>query len=266
MVAFYLLSTLILISAGSEQVIRFFETRPQVTAFFKDETAEAKIMELQSNTRKIPGVIDAKYISKQQALALYREQNQDDPLLLEMVTADILPASLEISATSPDVLTQVAQMMTSQKDAGVVEEVVYQKNIIDNLVMWTRVIRYGGLGLLAFFLASAMFMIVVIVSMKVAARKTEIEISRLLGASSGQIAVPFLLEGIFYGIAGGMIGWGMAYLTLLYSTPLIVNFMGTIPLLPVPISFMLSLLGSQIAAGMLVGLISSSIAVHRFLR
>lgn len=255
-----------LITAGSEQVIRFFETRPQVTAFFKDETPEAKILELQTNTRKIPGVTDAKYISKQEALALYREQNRDDPLLLEMVTAEILPASLEISANNPQVLEQIAHMMTVQKDNGVVEEVVYQKNIIDNLITWTKAIRYGGLGLMVFFLGSSIFIVVVIISMKVAARKTEIEITRLLGASTKHIVTPFWWEGIFYGVGGGVIGWGMAYLTLLYSTPLIVSFMGTIPLLPVPIWFMLSLLGLQIAAGMLVGLISSSIAVHRFLR
>lgn len=262
-ITFFLISVFSLVTAGSEQVIRYFETRPQVTAFFKDEASPEAISGLEASIDQISGVTSTRYLSKADALALYREQNKNDPLLLEMVTADILPASLEVNASNPDVLSRVAELMKQQ---DIIEEVVYQKTIIDNLVSWTKAIRYAGLGLISFLLTSSIFTVMIIISMKIATKRTEIEVMRLLGASMGQVLAPFLMEGLFYGALGSFVGWGLAYVALLYSTPFILTFLGSIPLLPVPLWFMGAVLGIQLAVGVIVGLISATVAARRFLR
>lgn len=262
-ITFFLIAVFSLITIGTEVVVRHFESRPQVTAFFRDNATESAISDLQSSINKMSDITSAQFISKTKALELYREQNKNDPLLLEMVTADILPASLEVRANSPTVLSQIADIM---KSSNIVEEVVYQKDIVENLIHWTQAIRFGGLALVIFLLCSSMLMVVIIISMKVATHKTEIEIIGLLGGSKGHIVAPFLLEGILYGIVGSFIGWGAAYVALLYTTPLILSFMGTIPLLPVPIWFMLLLLAGQLSLGVSVGFISSIFAARRFLK
>lgn len=261
--AFFLTSVFILTTAGSEQIIRYFESRPQVTAFFKEDTSEETHAKLQNAIGGINGVTSVRYVSKKEALNIYQEQNKNDPLLLEMVTADILPASVEVRAETPDVLARIADMMTHH-DA--VEEVVYQKDIINNLMNWTRMLRVGGLGLVSFFLLSSMFMVMVIISMKIASHKTEIEVMRLLGASRWQTLSPFLLEGTLYGMFGSIFGWGFSYITLLYATPLILQFLGTINLLPVPAWFMLTLLAGESAGGIFLGFVSSLVAARRFLK
>lgn len=262
-VTLFLVSVFTLVTVGSEQIIRYFETRPQVTAFFKDGTSPEVISGLKASVDQISGVTQTRYLSKQDALALYQDQNKNDPLLLEMVTADILPASLEVNANNPEVLSTVASLM--QQHEGV-EEVVYQKSIIENLVIWTRAIRIGGLGLVGFLLVSSVYTTMIMISMKIASRKGEIEIMQLLGASTGQILAPFLLEGILYGAFGGLVGWGLGYISLLYTTPFILTFVGSIPLLPAPAWLMFSLLGVLILAGTIVGLTASTLASRRFLK
>lgn len=261
--AFFVSSIFSLVVAGSEQIIRYFESRPQVTAFFKDDASEETIGQLQNSIQGMNGVSSVRFISKDNALTLYREQNKDDPLLLEMVTADILPASLEVRASSPDVLTQVADLLGHH---DIVEKVVFQKDIIDNLVSWTKTLRVGGLTLVGFFLISSMLMVTTIVSMKIANHRTEIEVMRLLGATRAHIVTPFIFEGIFYGLLGSFFGWGAAYIVLLYSTPLILKLLGAVQLLPVPIWFMGALLAGEALIGSLIGLFASVFASRRFLK
>lgn len=262
-ITFFLVSIFALVTAGSEKIIRYFETRPQVTAFFKDGISDDKVQQLADSVRQIEGVTAAQYISKSDALKIYREQNKTDPLLLEMVTEEILPASLEVKADNPEVLTRLADLMKSHE---AVEEVVYQKNIIDNLLSWTRIIRVSGLVLVSFLLSSSIFMVMIITSIKIANHKSEIEVGRLLGGSKSQVISPFLLEGIIYGLISAFIGWGLAYITLLYSTPLVIQFLGSIPLLPVPIWLMLALLAGQLILGAGIGFFSSLFAARRFLK
>lgn len=260
---FFLISIFSLVTAGSEKIIRFFEARPQVTAFFKSDAKSESISELEKKVKTINGVTSTNFISREKALEIYREQNKKDPLLLEMVTADILPASLEVSVTGPEVIPQIADIM---KNHDGVEEVIYQKDIIETLISWTSAIRFGGFFLVSILLLSSVITIVIIISLKVNNHKNEIEIMRLLGASKAHIISPFLFEGILYGAVGGFLGWGVSYISLLYATPLIIKFIGSIPLLPVPIWFMLSLLGAQLLFGIVIGLISSLLAARRFLK
>lgn len=260
---FFLISVFSLVTAGSEKIIRFFETRPQVTAFFQSSARSESITDLDKKVKTINGVTSTNFISQEKALEIYQEQNKKDPLLLEMVTADILPASLEVSVIGPDIIPQVAEIM---KDQEGVEEVVYQKDIIETLISWTSAVRFGGLFLVSILLLSSIVTIIIIISLKVNNHKNEIEVMRLLGASKSHIVYPFILEGILYGAVGSFLGWGISYISLLYATPLIIKFIGSIPLLPIPIWFMLSLLGAQLLFGIVIGLISSLLAARRFLK
>src|SRR3989344_8065099 len=94
---FLAFSLFAIIFYGSSRVVNYFESKPQVTAFFKDAAREEEIDALKKNLVDSEIVSEVKFVSKEEALEIYRDQNKDDPLLLDLVTADILPASLEIS-------------------------------------------------------------------------------------------------------------------------------------------------------------------------
>lgn len=260
---FFVINVFALLSFGSEKMINYFETRPQITAFLKDEISEEQVKSLKKQLEDSGQVANLKYVSKEEALAIYREQNKDDPLLLEMVTAEILPASLEVSALASGDLAGLAQ--TLEKATGV-EEVLFQADVVAALNNWTRIIRRAGLGLVAFFVLTSLLVVLIIISMKISAKKIEIEILKLLGASRGYIHNPFLTEGILYGLSGALIGWGLAYLALLYATPFLVAFFGEINLLPIPFWLMLALLAAEMGLGVFIGSLASFLAVRRYLR
>lgn len=260
---FFVVSVFLLLSFGSEKILDYFETRPQITAFLKDEATQEEIENLKDRLLNTDKVANLQYISKEEALAIYREQNKDDPLLLELVTADILPASLEVSAVDSLSLPELAEIL---KGAEEVEEVLFQEDVVATLTFWTQMIRKAGLILIAFLILVSLLVVLIIVSMKISLKKEEIEILRLLGASGGYIRNPFLLEGAFYGVFGAGLAWGLVYLCLLYATPFLTSFLGEISLLPVPLWFMLALLGSESLLGVLIGSLASFLAVHRYLR
>lgn len=148
--AFLVTGVFFLASAASVLILQFFESKPQITVFLTEKAGPNESKQLQLTLEQTGKTFTIKYISKEDALAIYKEQNKNDPLLLEMVTSDILPASLEVSATDPKYLTELADVIKSNE---FVEEVVYQKDVVDSLLSWTNAIRViGGVvaGLMVF--------------------------------------------------------------------------------------------------------------------
>ncbi|TSC54314.1 MAG: hypothetical protein LiPW31_171 [Microgenomates group bacterium LiPW_31] len=260
---FFVATIFVLTAAGSQAILNWFETRPQVTAFFEDKVTMEQVDILRAKLAQTGKIKEAKYVSKEEALAIYREQNKNDPLLLEMVTANILPASIEVSTTNISYLGEIAQIL--RQESGV-EEVIFQEDVVRSLHEWTNVLRKVGVGLIATLGGVSLLIILVIIGMKVALRREEIEILQLLGGTNWYIRAPFIFEGIFYGVVGAILAWGISYLLLLYSTPFLVGFLAGIPILPVPFLFMLALLGAEILVGALIGTLGSLIAVRRYLK
>lgn len=260
-ITFFVVSVFTLTVVGAHQLLVYFESRPQVTAFFLDEATQADASALAEQITAAVPIESTKYISKDDALEIYRSQNSDNPLLLEMVTADILPASLEVSAKSVADLEQIATLMTNHQ---LVEEVVFQKDVIDTLKNWIAGLRLGGLGLSGLLLLASLTTLVVILGLRVTARKLEINTLSLLGASAWYIRGPFVIEGILYCLIGAVVGWGLSYILLLYLTPNLLEFLRGITLLPVPYYVMLALLGLQLILGLLLGFVASLIATRRY--
>ncbi len=205
---------------ASNQILVFFENQPQVTVFFQDEATEDQILQIKKELEKEEAINEVAYISKEQAVEIYREQHQDDPELLEFVTPDILPASLEISATDPRRLAEVAMEF---EDNQFVEEVIYQQDLVDELLNWTQAIRTAGIVLLAVQGFILIVLITLVIANNINVFSREIEIMRLVGAGSWYIRWPFILDGILFALAGASI----ASLSLWWLLPYIRSFIDT---------------------------------------
>lgn len=253
----------VIVTLQFHQILTYFETRPQVSAYFNDQTSEEDILRFKKELESKDYIAKVTYISKQEALNIYREQNKDDPLLLEMVPADVLPASLEVAPTSVDSLAKIQEDL---KILPGIEEVVYQQDIIEALGRWTNGIRIFGLILIAFLVATSLLTVFVIIGMKMAARRHEISILQLLGATNRFIIGPFILEGAVYGLVAGLGSWLLTFVPLLYATPLLVDFLGEIPLFPVQPLVMVSILVGSLILGGFIGMLGSLIAVNRYVK
>lgn len=252
-----------LMALGTQQILQYFETRPQVIGFFELDTPQTELQQLKSKMEQKPYVNEVRSITQEEALATYRQENQDDPLLLELVTADILPASIEISADEIKSLAQVKTDLDAEKE---IEEVVFQQDMIESLTNWTTSVRYIGLATVAVLAGTSFLIITALISMKVAHKKAAIKIMRLLGANNWFIKAPFFFEGILYGLVGSFLGWGGIYAILLYLTPWLKEFLGNITVFPVPLEVFALQLGAGTLIAMLLGGFAGVTAVQRMLR
>lgn len=248
---------------GSSRAISFFESRPQVTAFFRQEVKQTDIDNLKNNLMTTNKIASIKFVSKKDALRIYREQNKSDPLLLELVTADILPASLEISTFKIEDLSEINSTL---KASPLVSEVVFQKDVVSILTSWTNALRSIGLGLIIVLSLVSVFIMIIIIGIKISQKKQDIEIMRLIGAGGWYIRWPFIFEGIFYGAIGAILGWGIASVALWHTTPFMSSFLKGIPIFPLPLVFLLGLLGGELMVAIVLGALSSFVAVLRYLK
>lgn len=260
---FLALQVFVILAAGSQSSLRYFESKPQVIAFFKDGATSQDVSAIENALHQEERVTKTKFVSKEDALQIYREKNKNDPMLLELVTANILPSSLEISTQTPQDLQPIAEIL---KREPVVSEVIVPEDVVATLTSVTRIIRVVGGTTVGFLLVFATLVIVMIIGFKIRLKRTEIEIMRLLGASSSFIRTPFILEGLFYGIAGAFTTWGFTYILLWYFTPFLQGYLGEINLLPINPLFMLGLLGGSLSLACFVGGVGSFVAVRRYLK
>lgn len=262
-VTFFVGYILTIFLVGSHLVLQYFETRPQVTAYFVQTTEPAKLEAYRAELLQRPEITEVEYVDQDQALEIYRQQIGDDPVLLELVTADILPPSLEVSTRTLDDLAGVADVMKNYEG---IDEVVYQKDIVDSLRYWTLLLRRIGMAVLGVFTTIAALVIVVITSMRIASRRSEIRIMRLMGATKWYIQRPFLMEGAVYGFVGSVLGWATAYIVILYASPTIQSFLSEVKLVPVPWEFILGLLAAGTTVGLLLGFAASFLSTRRLFR
>jgi cell division transport system permease protein len=208
---FFISYTLVMMLVGAHDILRYFEMRPQVIAFFATDVNDERIQRAADTMKAKPYVAQVKIISKEDALKLY-QQDITDPLTLELITSDILPASLEVSANNIDDLSKVRDDLKTLEG---IHEVKYQEQVIDTLSIVIKNVRVGGMIFIAFLTAMSVMFVVVVLSLRVALKRQEISIMRLLGAGTGYIVGPYLFEGMVYGSLGAIIGWLGMFTTLL---------------------------------------------------
>lgn len=260
---FFMSSIMVVFLLGAGQIISYFESRPQVIAFFSTSAASADIEAATILMQSKPYVEKVKVVSKEDALKLYREDNKNDPVLLELVTADIFPASIEVSAKE---ITALPRIRDDLKMLPEVEDVMYQKDVIDSLTSIISNVRIVGIIIVSFLLLMSLMFVIVVLSLRIAIKRQEIGIMRLLGAGVGYIVLPYMVEGMIYGMVGAILGWLGMFILYLYTTPFLVTFFGSIIHFPVDPLVFIGILAGGTITGMLIGLIASFVAVKRFVK
>lgn len=214
-------------------LLGYVETRPQVTAYFQPKTEEADILKIRDELVASGKVMDAKFVSKNEAFTIYKQLNKDNPLLLEMVSADILPPSLEIYAKKPAYLPEIATYLKKQNG---IDEVNFQKDIVDRLLLMTAILRKTTIIFFTFLILMSIIVLTTTFLFKIAIKKDEIELLRLLGASNFYIKRPFILEAIVFGVAAVSTSYALVAGTLLYLNPFMQSYFKGIPALTLTVN------------------------------
>ena len=262
-ITFFIAFTFSIMTIGSQKVLQYFETQPRVIAFFRLETENAEIDKLAEELRAKDYVKDINIVDKAEALEIYRQENQDNPLLLELVTEDILPASIEVSAYNAENLEEISQIL---KNNQFVEDVDFQQDVMQSLIRWTNALRLFGLFFLGILLIVSFLMIMVTISLKVSAKRNSIKVMKFIGASNQFISRPYLLEGIILSIIASILAFAFYLAMLLYVTPWLSDFLQGIIEFPVSWQFLLYQFLLGLIAAVLLGTFASLTAVKRMLK
>jgi cell division transport system permease protein len=253
----------------------YIETRPQVTAYFQPKTPESDIFSIREQLLNSGKVLSIKYITKNEAFQVYKNLNKDNPLLLEMVSADILPSSLEIYAKKPSYLPEIASFLKKQ---GGIDEVNYQKDIVDRLLTLTNILRKITIGFFIFLILMSIIVLTTTTLFKIAMKKDEIELLRLLGATTFYIKKPFLIEGILYGLTASLTTCAIIIGIILYFNPFISSYFKGISTLTVHLSmtqlivwplnplFFVLMFSFSSLFGISIAIISSLLATNKYLK
>lgn len=260
---FFVSSIFVILIIGGQIILSYIEQRPQIIAFFKDDTNENQINEIINQVKATNLTTNVKYVSKDEALAIYRERNKDDPLLLESVTADFLPASIDISVKKAQDISQIAKLV---RDKSEIDKVITPENLVEQLVKWTKTVRLGGIIFVSTLLSVSFLIIIMVIGMRIAIRREEISIMSLVGATRWYIAKPFFIEGAIYGVLGASIAVLLVYATLLFYSPNIQEFLGPIQIFPVSPMFFVYLWSGEALVAAAVGIIGAAIALARYLK
>src|SRR3989344_4987940 len=178
----FLAGSFFLLAAGSEAILSYFETRPQINAYFPQDMTPTpeQIDAIISRLKETKKTDVIKYVSKEEALKVYKSLNSNDPLLLEAVTASLLPASIEVTAQSPQDLKDLAKFLKLEES---IEEVRYAEDVVGALSRWIYSVRLVGAVLVGVHILITFTVILLVVGIKVANRRDEIQLFQLVGAT-----------------------------------------------------------------------------------
>ena len=273
---FFVGTLLAILVYSSAQVIGYFETRPQIIAFLKGTATPTDIENLQGKLASDVRVRDLKYVTKEDALEIYKKATSDNPLLAELVSPTIFPASLEFSVTE---LSFAQSVIDEVKQDEIVESVGFTASlggqnsvgsVIEKLKSATRYLRIGGIVLVSVLVTTSVMVLVIIIGMRIVTRRGEIETLNLIGATSGFIRAPIVWEVVVYSLIGVGIGWLLSFIAILYVTPSLIAYFGEIPVLPKDtLQFFLllfAILLGEIVAGLMIAVLGSKIAIDRALK
>lgn len=267
-VTFLLLGIFINIIVLSQTALKYLEDQAQITIFFKDEFGEDKILPVKGNLEKDSRIGTVNYVSKEEALRIFKEINKDEPVLLESISASVLPASLEVKAKN---IKDLEGLTNEFKAMEGVEEVRFYKDVVSRFrAVSTAVYIIGFLLVVSFFVISYS---VVISTLRttINSKGQELEIMKLVGASDSYVKNPFIYQGVFFSLISAasasvvMVVFGVSISKInVFSKGLSLGFVPGFYINPIVFSLILSFI--LLASGFMLGYFGSNAAIKKYLK
>jgi len=254
-------------------VVKSVEDKVTVQIFLKDGAATADVNALNEQLLADPLVQGVDYTSKEEALEKFKKDMKQSPEIIDQLEGNPLPASLDVTLKDPrTVEAMVTKVKANQLFLKVAdrpdnpeESLKYGQQIVDKLFAFTRVVRVIEVVFVIMLGVVSLIFINNTIRLAIYARRKEIGIMRLVGASNWFIRTPFLLEGVMQ----ALIGAGLAILTVIgLQAAILPRLKDALPFLAVTLSGGASaqIAAILIVAGVFIGIAGSWLAMSRYLK
>lgn len=252
-------------------VMSSVENEVSISAFIADDASQADIDKVESFIQGIDGVAKVDFTTKDQALENFKATSNSD-IVDALDGQNPLPASIEVELSDPKLVEDVADQIENNSTFASIcgydtpaESLKYGQKSVEQLFQLTSYVRYIGIALIVLLIFIALVFINNTIRLAILARRKEIAIMRLVGASNGFIRGPFLMEGALHAVIGSL--FAVAVLEVLRNLAL-PKLAGALKFLAIDVSggmFAIIYL-ALVAAGLIIGLFGSALAMRRYLK
>lgn len=240
-----------------------WEGKVEVSVFLRSDVTEGELDGLRSDLARMPEIETFTYVSKNQAYEEFKELYADKPELYEVLPKDSLPASFRVSLVDAADAEEVAARVEGSPG---IDDVNFGGDIIRRLLQVNTLLRAVTLGMSAVLMVAAAALIANTIRLAIYARREEISIMKLVGATNWFIRIPFMFEGVFAALTGAIV----SSIVVLGANELFFSKMGDFLAFLGPVfSFsaweITKVLLILVGGGVAVGLFGSVLALRRFL-
>ena len=277
----FIIGLFILGSVMINGVVGGVEDSVTIQAFLSDNADQAEVDSFRASIEGWDNVESVEYKSKDQALEEYRtsmsNRNASDAVAA-LDGENPLPASLVIRLDDPQQVEATAQRIVDdptfaeirdgadEADSSASEDVLYGQGTVERLFEVTNYIRFGAVVLVALLTFVAFVFINNTIRLAITARRREIAIMRLVGASNGFIRGPFITEGVIQAILGALLAVGALELMRNILVPTAQAALGSLFNITIPLDIYLVTYAALALVGVVIGLFGSAIAMRRYLK
>jgi len=253
--AMVMMGVFLTISYNIYNAVEESRSKVQMEVFLKDNT---DYIQVEESISKINGILNIDYISKEEAEKEFRDAFKDDSLLLDLLDKNYFPPSLRLKIeTGYSNALEMEEIAGQIRKISGVEDIEYAKMWLERLEKVAKILQMTGIITGLILSIVAMIITAGAIKLTIYSRRKRIEIMRLVGATNNFIRAPFLIEGGFIGLFGGLFAWFVIMIVIW----LVRNYTLIEPLNP-PIEYIAGL----ILYSFIIGIISALISVNSFLK
>jgi cell division transport system permease protein len=257
-ISLLLLSFFSILLINANRVIEGLRDKVELEIFLADYLSKEETQALQAQVAALEGVREVRYISKEEAAEIFRQEFGED--INRVLDFNPLPASFKVFLK--DGYKNVAgaeQVYSAVKTMNGVEEVIYRKSLLEMLDQRAQTFLWLMLGIGVFIAVSAIFLVANTIRLAIYAKRKIIQTMKLIGATRMFIRIPFVVEGLLQGLLGGLLAAAIVFLVLQYLGQFL-----SIQLTDL-VSVDQSTYGIIVGAGCLLGILGSVLSIRRFI-
>jgi len=237
----------------------------RVMVYLHPETVETERLDLEEHIRSMYGVADVRFISREEGMRLLKQQMRHQSSLLENLSENPLPDAFEIRMTGASQNSETIEALAQQiGTVPMVEDVEYGQRWLGRFAHVFSLLRLAGYAISCLFLMATSFIVANTIRLVLYSRREEVEIMRLVGATDTFIKLPFYIEGLLQGAAGGLIGMVALFVTYIFISANLSEGLSSlffqIRFLPLGICLLF------IVGSMIIGWIGCFLSLRQFLR
>lgn len=249
------------------------EQKVDINVYFAPEADEETILEIKQSLEGIDQVASVEYINREEALERFRANNADNEEIiasLDVLDENPLGASFNIQAKQISQYEQIArfldQVEVQDAYAGMIDTINYNQNkkAIDKIRALIDYSQKFGVAMVAILAALSVIIVYNTIRLTIYTVREEVAVMRLVGASKFFARGPFVVEGVLYGLAGTALALLVLVPAIFYASPHL-NQIFVLNVYDLFMSDFVLILGSMLAIGVTLGLVSSALAINKYL-